>query len=74
MKDKYDEISEIIKDFCKENLNKEYELVCCQLNAALCHKRPSPLVKGKPNTWACGIVHTVGTVNFLFDISQEPSK
>lgn len=73
MQDKYNEITEILKNFCKDNLNEEYELVCCQLNAALCRKRPSPLVKGKANTWACGIVHTVGTVNFLFDVSQKPS-
>ncbi len=73
MHEKYNEITEIIKNFCKENLNEEYEHVCSQLNAALCRKRPSPLVKGKANTWACGIVHAVGTVNFLFDVSQKPT-
>lgn len=73
MQDSYNEITEIIKNFCKENLNEEYELLCCQLNAALCRKRPSPLVKGKANTWACGIVHAVGMVNFLFDASQKPT-
>lgn len=73
MQDKYNEITEIIKKFCMENLNEEYELVCCQLNAALCRKRPSPLVKGKANTWACGIVHAIGMVNFLFDASQKPT-
>jgi hypothetical protein len=73
MQEKYNEITEIIKKFCEENLNEEYEHVCSQLNAALCRKRPSPLVKGKANTWACGIVHAVGTVNFLFDISQNPT-
>ena len=73
MQDRYNEITEIIKSFCRENLNEEYELVCCQLSAALCRKRPSPLVKGKANIWACGIVHALGTVNFLFDLSQKPS-
>jgi len=73
MQDSYNEITEIIKNFCEENLNEEYELLCCQLNAALCRKRPSPLVKGKANTWACGIVHAIGMVNFLFDASQKPT-
>ena len=35
-------------------------------------KRPSPLIKGKVNSWACGIIHTLGMVNFLFDSSQTP--
>jgi hypothetical protein len=42
------------------------------MTAALCRKRPSPLERGKANTWACGIIHAVGTVNFLFDRSQTP--
>jgi hypothetical protein len=39
---------------------------------ALARKRPSPLLGGKPTTWACGIVRTIGWVNFLDDLSQEP--
>ncbi len=73
MQEKYKEITQIIKVFCSENLNEEYELLCCQLTAALSRKRPSPLTKGRANTWACGIVHSVGTVNFLFDSSQKLS-
>ena len=30
------------------------------------------MVSGKPNTWACGIVRTIGWVNFLDDKSQKP--
>lgn len=73
MQDIYTEIAEVIITFCKENLNEEYKQVCLQLTAALCRKRPSPLIKGKANTWACGIVHAVGTVNFLFDATQKPT-
>jgi hypothetical protein len=40
--------------------------------AKLCRKRPSPVATGKINTWACGIVHSVGRINFLFDKSQLP--
>ena len=38
----------------------------------LARKRPSPLLKGKPNAWASGIVRAVGGVNFLHDQSQTP--
>jgi len=37
----------------------------------LARKRPSPLVSDKPNTWACGIIRTIGWVNFLDDSSQS---
>ena len=40
--------------------------------AALCRKRPSPLVQGTQKAWGCGIVCTLGRVNFLFDTSQAP--
>lgn len=73
MQEKYDEITKIIAGFCEKNLNEEYELVCFQLCAALCRKRPSPLLSGRATTWACGIVHAIGTVNFLFDSAQNPT-
>lgn len=38
----------------------------------LARKRPTPLVNGRPNSWACGIVRAVGWVNFLDDPSQTP--
>lgn len=73
MAGKFDEISQIITAFCDEKLNEEYKQVCMQLCAALCRKRPSPLVTGKANTWACGIIHAIGTVNFLFDPGSKPN-
>ena len=42
------------------------------MTATLCRKRPSPLSQGKAATWACAIIHALGTVNFLFDRSQKP--
>lgn len=29
-------------------------------------------MSGRPNTWAAGIIHGLGMVNFLFDKSQDP--
>ena len=59
-----EEIAGLVDAFCKQHLNEEY--------ADLCRKRPSPLASGLPKTWACGIVRTIGWVNFLDDRSQKP--
>lgn len=72
LKPRYDEIVALIEPFCAEHLNDEYAQVCRDMSAALARKRPSPLQSGKANTWAAAIVHTIGTVNFLFDKSQTP--
>ena len=58
--------------FCREHLNEEYAGLCRKLAEKLARKRPSPLVSGKPQTWACGIVRTIGWVNYLDDRSQTP--
>ncbi len=68
----YDVIVGLTDAFCREHLNEEYEVMCRLLAGALARKRPSPLVSGKPETWACGIVRTIGWVNFLDDSSGEP--
>lgn len=70
--DKFTKIIEILKTFCDKNLNDEYYELSVKLAAKVARKRPSPLISGRPNSWAAGIVHTLGTVNFLFDKSQQP--
>jgi len=72
MQEKYKTIVEITDSFAKDNLNEEYAQLIRYTVAALCRKRPSPLETGKASTWACGITHAIGTVNFLFDKSQTP--
>ncbi len=68
----FEEIASLVDAFCREHLNEEYGVLCRRLTEKLARKRPSPLVSGKPNTWACGIVRTIGWVNFLDDKSQTP--
>jgi hypothetical protein len=65
-------IISMIDPFCREHLNEEYAVLCRKLVEKLARKRPSPLLSGSPNTWASGIVRTVGWVNFLHDKSQTP--
>lgn len=72
MKETYAAIVALTNAFCAEHLNAEYAQVCRWMTATLARKRPSPLLSGKTSTWASGIVHAVGTVNFAFDKSQTP--
>jgi hypothetical protein len=67
-----EEIAGLVDAFCREHLNDDYAELCRRLTEKLARKRPSPLVSGRPNTWACGIVRTIGWVNFLDDRSQTP--
>jgi hypothetical protein len=68
----YDAIVTLTDQCCQAHLNEEYRDLCRRMTATLCRKRPSPLVTGKPRTWACGIVYALGRVNFLFDPNQTP--
>ncbi len=61
----YDAVVALTDAFCREHLDGEYEAMCRKLAGALARKRPSPLPSGKPETWACGIVRTIGWVNYL---------
>jgi hypothetical protein len=65
-------IIELIDEFCRDHLNDEYAAVCRKLAEKLARKRPSPFLRGSPNTWASGIVRTVGWANFLHDKNQTP--
>jgi hypothetical protein len=58
--------------FCQTHLNEEYMSLCRKLAEKLAAKRPSPLLRGELRTWACGIIRTIGWVNFLDDRSQSP--
>jgi hypothetical protein len=72
MAEKYAEITALTDAFSKKHLNDEYLLLIHQAIGALARKRPSPLLKGKENVWAAGVVHAIGHVNFLDDPSQSP--
>ena len=66
------EVSRRIDEFCRQHLTEEYALVSLELAAVLCRKRPSPLLKGKPEQWACACVNVIGSTNFLHDKTQRP--
>src|SRR3954467_13595544 len=72
MQGTYDAITALTDAFCRDHLNDEYRDLARAMTAALCRKRPSPLASGQPRTWACGIIHTLGQLNFLSDKASQP--
>jgi len=72
MQDIFLSITKITDEFSEEHLNDEYTEFIQYAVAELCRKRPSPLLKGKLNIWACAITHAIGVVNFLDDSTQTP--
>lgn len=68
----YEQIVAVTDEFSQKHLTEEYAQLIRYATAALCRKRPSPLMRGKIKTWACGITYAMGFANFLFDQSQTP--
>ena len=62
----------ILEELSSEKLNQEYLDLAIELAAKIARKRPSPLLSGNSKTWAAGIIHALGMVNFLFDKTQSP--
>ena len=58
--------------FCAKYLDEEYAEVCRFMTMDLCRLQPSPLDTGRVQTWAAGIIFTVGSLNFLNDPAFEP--
>ena len=71
MQEKYDKIAPLIITFCNEKLNDEYKDLCLRLLVKLCRKKASPLLGGRSNTLATGIIHAIGSNNFIFDKTQK---
>ena len=66
------QILNLIKDFCDQKLNEEYFEISERVLQKLGRKKVVPFQSGQPKTWAAGVVHAVGTINFLFDKASEP--
>src|SRR5258706_8173953 len=68
----HEKIVGLIDSVCDRHLNSEYRDLARAMTAALCRKRPSPLASGQKRTWACGIIYTLGQLNFLSDKATQP--
>lgn len=71
LREVYVEIVAITDTFCDEHLNDEYKQLFREMAFAACQEG-LPVNRGKPGSWAAGIVYSVGWVNFLGDPSQDP--
>jgi hypothetical protein len=67
----FEQIVELIDEFCDTHLNENYKELCEHLAGAVCRTH-LPLSKSKPAAWAGGVVHAIGWVNFLHDPKQNP--
>jgi Domain of unknown function (DUF6398) len=70
LKPPFDAVVGITDAVCRTHLPRSAARSRENWRAALARKRPSPLVQGRPDTSACGVTHTICTVNFLFDPSS----
>lgn len=70
-RDRFEAIVERTDTFCDSHLNDEYKQLAREMAASICQSG-SPVLKGKPEGWAAGVIYALGRVNFLTDPSQEP--
>jgi hypothetical protein len=66
-----DAIFAFTDSFCAQHLDEEYGQLCRKLLAKLARKRPSPLERGDLRIWGATALYVVGSINFLFDRSQD---
>jgi hypothetical protein len=66
-----DRIVELTNSFCLNHLNEDYRELCEDMIAELLDI-DFPLERGRPVSWASGIVHAIGFINFLQDPGQSP--
>ena len=66
----HERVVALIDQVCAKHLDEEFAALSRRLADVLARKRPSPLVRGKPESWACGIVRVIGWVNFISDPSK----
>ena len=67
-----EEILELLRAFCSAKLNDEYFKLAEKMLKKLGRKKHVLFTTGKVETWAVGIIHALGMVNFLFDPAQKP--
>lgn len=61
-----------VSQFCSARLDDEYQQLCCIMAEEFCNMRQSPVMSGKIEGWAAGIVYSIGWVNFLTSPDSSP--
>ncbi|NNJ24696.1 DUF6398 domain-containing protein [Alienimonas chondri] len=71
LRSRFLQIVERTDALCEARLGDGYRDLCRTMAAALCQDG-SPVGRGKPESWAAGVIYSVGSLNFLTDPSQDP--
>lgn len=71
-KERENKLLELTGGFCTQKLDVEYFQLSEKLIKKLGRKRNVPFESGKIEIWSAGIIHALGSINFLFDKSSEP--
>lgn len=72
IKQKEAKLIEMTSVFCSQKLDDDYLQLCEKLIKKLGRKRNVPFQRGRLEIWAAAVIHTIGSINFLFDKSFEP--
>lgn len=72
IKQKEEELINLVSNFCDDKLNDEYKQLSIKLIQKLGRKREVPFKRGKLENWAGGVIYALAQINFLFDKSFEP--
>lgn len=72
VEEKKRELLELTLNFSHQHLNSEYDEVIEKLILKMSRKREVPFLTGKIEIWAASVIHALGTINFLFDKTNEP--
>lgn len=71
--DVFTAILELTDEFCEEHLDEHYQQLANDMAMEICQKNSYINIKqGRPKSWASGIIHALGCVNFLQDPDTEP--
>src|ERR1017187_7404077 len=72
VEERQQKILELVREFCAKKLDEEYFELAEKLILKLGRKRHVPFETGKLEIWAAGIIHALGSINFLFDKDHTP--
>ena len=71
MSDIFEGLVDLTDAFCEKNLDESYADICEEMAECICSDFDF-VRSGRAKSWASGIVHAIGMVNFLSDPSFEP--
>ena len=72
LRERFHAIVERTDAVCEEHLDQEYRALARVMAVELCQEG-TPAVRGKPESWAAGILYALGSINFLSDSSFPPT-